>query len=297
MASKYPKLDFTTDPSDVYDNQDIQAVVVVTPATVHYRVVKSCLEKGKHVLVEKPITVDVEQGQELVDLAAEKGLCLMVGHTFLHNSSVEKVKEVISDDTFGSLYYLNAVRTNLGPFRDDVNASWDLAPHDISMFLYLTESKVDWVSATGSKILGTDLYDVSFVTCHFENGVVGHIHVSWIEPNKVRELTCVGSGQRVTFNDTSTTEKVRIFSKGVSVKKEDTDGSLGSFNFQVRDGDIVSPYITPAEPLKTQALEFARCVNNGETPFSDGQLGVDVVKILVAADESMDNNGAPVYLK
>jgi predicted dehydrogenase len=219
----------------------------------------------------------------------------MVGHTFLYNPGIRKVREYVEKDEVGRLYYLYASRTNLGPFRHDVNALWDLATHDVSIFNYLLNATPLWVSAVGSNVLGNEHKDVGFVSISYPNNIIGHIHVSWAEPNKVRELVLVGSEKRVVFNDLDAVERVRVFEKGVEPTPEEAD-SFGEYQFLIRDGDIISPRVPVNEPLKAQCSHFLDCVTEQQQPFTDGRQGVEVVRVMEAIDRSIQNRGMPVEI-
>jgi predicted dehydrogenase len=275
------------------DDGDLDAVVIATPASGHFEVAKACLEHDKHVLVEKPITTNSSDASTLVDLAGDRNLVLMVGHTFLFNAGVQATKQHLDSQEAGRIYYLHATRTNLGPIRTDVNAVWDLAPHDVSIFDYLLGVTPEWVSAVGSCVLGNCREDVGFVTLGYPDGVIGNIHVSWADPNKVREVVVVGSRMRIVFNDLDPQERVRVFHKGISAVPSEVE-SFGEFRFLLRDGDIVSPLVESSEPLKNQSAHFLECIRNGTTPLSDGAVALRVVKVMEAIDRSMQKKGAPV---
>ncbi len=248
---------------------------------------------GKHVLVEKPMTTNIEQAQRLAEVVEKTQKVLLVGHIFLYNSGIRKMKEYITDENFGQIYYLSATRTNLGPIRHDVNVVWDLAPHDVSIFGYLLDAQPLWVSATGSKALKNDRYDVTFITLGYPNGVIGNIRVSWIDPNKVREIVVVGSQKRIVFDDLNNQEIIRIFEKGVSLVGQ--PDSYGEFlRFAVRDGDIISPKIDITEPLKNQCRHFLDCIINNCTPLTGIQNGQDVVRIITAIHKSLAKNGSSI---
>ncbi len=296
VHKRFPSVHLSSELQDILYDPGIEAVVVSTPATTHYEIAKECLLRGKHVLVEKPITTKVEEGEELIGLAEEKGLVLMVGHTFLFNPGIHKIKECIAQKDFGRIYYLHATRTNLGPIRHDVNAIWDLAPHDVSIMGYLLDQKPQWVSAIGARLLGNSREDVGFVTLGYPDAVIGNIHVSWIDPNKVREVVVVGSRKRIVFDDLNNVERIRIFEKGVSLLPMDAD-SFGEFRLQVRDGDIISPKVETSEPLKNQCQHFLDCIEEAKRPFSNGQNGLEVVRVMVAIDQSLQKNGIPVEVR
>lgn len=273
----------------------VDAVIVCTPAGSHYEVVKQCLAAGKPVLVEKPITTNTDQAVELIDMADDLGLTLLVGHTFLYNPAVRKVKSYIENGDLGKLYYLYARRTNLGPIREDVNALWDLATHDISIVQFLLDRPPTWVSAVGANVLKSSVADVGFFVLGYDDDVVAHVHVSWADPNKVRELVVVGSESRVVFDDLKVGEQVRVHEKGVSPLSS-ADGDPFGLDLLIRDGDIISPKVEPSEPLKNQCLNFIECIKTGVRPTSDGTIGLSVVRTLEAIDQSLKMKGAPVEI-
>jgi predicted dehydrogenase len=293
VRSRHKSVGIYADLDDMLNSMQVDALVVSTAATSHYPIARRCLERGKHVLLEKPLTISVEDGEALVDLAGRTELTLMVGHTFLYNDAIRRMKEFIHHSDFGRAYYLHATRTNLGPIRNDVNALWDLAPHDVAIFNYLLDSHPLRVSAVGNRLLGNDREDVGFVTLTYPDGIIANIHVSWADPNKVREVVAVGSRQRVVFDDLNNLERVRIFEKGVCPAEQEAD-SFGEFRFLLRDGAIISPKIEVREPLKNQCSQFLDCVRSGEQPLSDAHSGLQVVKVMVAIQQSLGLGGAPV---
>jgi len=299
IQKRFPRVCVTTDLEDALQNPGAQAAVICTGATTHHTLIKQCLQAGKHVMVEKPMTTCSADGEELVKLAAQQSLTLMVGHTFIYNNAVRRVKQCLSD--VGQLYYLYARRTNLGPIRHDVNAVWDLAPHDISIFNYWMDSEPEWVSAVGSRVLHNGIAtqthgreDVGFVSLGYPGGVIAHIHVSWADPHKVREMVVVGSRERIVFNDMNPLEAVRIFEKGVSV--QDEQSSYGEHQLTLRDGDIISPHIEPGEPLRAECAHFIDCIRTGAKPLTSSKEGLDVVRVMEAIDRSMAANGAPMQI-
>jgi len=296
VRKRFPLVETCNSIHQLLDDPRIGAIVVATPSSTHYEITKECLLHDKDVLVEKPFIIEVAEGQELIDLAQERKKVLMVGHTFMYNPGIQKMKECIWDDDFGEIYYLHATRTNLGPIRTDVNVVWDLVSHDLSIFGHLLGVQPSWVTAVGAKLLRNGREDVGFVTVGYPNGVLGHIHASWADPHKVRQVVVVGSKKRIVFNDLNNLEKVRIFEKGVSPSATEVN-SYGEFQFLMRDGDIISPKVEASEPLKNQCAHFLDCVTRGVTPLSDGQNGLDVVRVLVAIDESVRRNGAPVEVQ
>jgi predicted dehydrogenase len=296
VGQRFPRAHLTTSLADALQLEGVDAVIVCTGATTHHKVAKRCLEAGKHALVEKPIATTVDDSQALIDLAKAQGVILMVGHTFLYNLGIQKVKDYIDRADIGHIRYLYARRTNLGPIRQDVNAVWDLAPHDVSIFNHLLNSEPQWVSAIGIRALGNAREDVGFVSLGYPNGIVGNIHVSWADPNKVRELVVVGSEKRIAFDDTNVLEQVKVFEKGVTPEQAEPS-SYGEYHFLMRDGDVVSPKVEVSEPLKNQCNHFLDCVSLNTKPLTDGQAGLEVVRVMAAIDESIKQNGVPVLVQ
>jgi predicted dehydrogenase len=295
VGGRFPGASLETSLETALKVNGVHAVVVCTGATTHYDIARRCLEAGKHVLVEKPVATTVDDAEALVSLAAFQGVTLMVGHTFLYNPGVYVVKDYIDRADIGYVRYLYARRTNLGPIRHDVNAVWDLAPHDISIFNHLLNSEPQWVSAIGIRVLGNAREDVGFISLGYPNGIVGNIHVSWADPSKVRELVVVGSEKRIAFDDTNISEQVKVFEKGVTPQQVEPS-SYGEYHFLMRDGNIVSPRVEVSEPLKNQCNHFLNCVNQRTKPLTDGHAGLAIVRVMSAVDESIKLNGAPVFI-
>jgi len=295
VKQRYPLINTHTTVDDLVNDDMLDAVVVCTPATTHHELVRRCLLAGKHVLSEKPLTTTVDDAEDLIQLSRSVGKLLMVGHTFLYNSGIRKLKELMTQESFGVLYYLRAIRTNLGPIRQDVDVVWDLAPHDVSIFNYLLDAQPTRVSAVGSRLLGNCRRDVAFITLTYPGGVIGSIHVSWADPNKVREVVVVGSSKRIVFDDVDNLEHIRVFEKGVAPAKQEAD-SFGEYRLLIRDGDIVSPRIEPSEPLKNEGMHFLACIRDGLTPLSSAVQGRDVVQVITAIERSLEQDGQPVEI-
>lgn len=300
-GTRLPHARLETSLDDLLRPADLDAVVVCTPATTHADVTRRCLEAGMHALVEKPFTTNSRDAQDLTDFGASAGLTLTVGQTFLFNQGVMKLNEVIQSGEIGRVHYMYARRTNLGPIRHDVSALWDLAPHDVSIFNHLIGSAPQWVSAVGSKVLQRNLEDVGFISLAYPGNVIAHIHVSWSDPSKVREVVVVGSKERVVFNDVDTAEQIRIYERGVEAvglaeaAAYRTD-SFGEFQLLVRDGDVHIPRLPVEEPLKRECEHFLDCVRTGAPSVSGPQEGTDVVRVMEAIHASIEQRGAPVEL-
>ena len=295
LKTEYPNVAVLGDLTETIQMSEVDVVIICTGATTHYAVTKQCLEAGKHVLVEKPMATTVADSRALIRIARENNVTLMVGHTFLYNAAVEKVAELVNDGQDSNIYYLYSRRTNMGPIRTDVNAVWDLAPHDVSIFNHFVKQAPQWVSAVGVKALNTEREDAAFISLVYPNGIVGNIHISWVDPNKVRELVVVCSDKRIVFDDLNALERVKVFEKGVVPTTVQANG-YGAHQFYMRDGDIFSPRITMSEPLKNQCLHFLQSIRTNQLPLTDGQAGLEVVEVMEAIERSMELNGAPVYL-
>jgi predicted dehydrogenase len=295
VARRFPGVYLTTQIDDAASQPGVDAVVVCTEATTHFNVTRRLLLAGRHVLVEKPLTTTAVEAEKLLELAETNSATLMVGHTFVFNAGVRKVKDYVQRDN-GRVYYLYARRTNLGPIRRDVNALWDLAPHDIAIFNYLLDATPQWVSAVGGKVLRNCRDDVGFISLGYPDNVLAHVHVSWADPDKAREVVVVKSDKRIVFNDLNGIEQVRVFEKGVSTVEQEPL-NYGEFRFEIRDGDIISPRIEPVEPLKHQCRHFLDCVQTGKRPISSGVEGRDVVRVLEAVNRSIECKGLQIEVE
>ena len=289
-----PHLQTSPDFSSVLQDEKIDAVIITTPAHTHYELTRQSLESGKHTLVEKPLALSVKEAEELVNLSQKRKRILMVGHTFLYNPAVRKMKEYVDRGLLGKIYYLQAARTHLGLIRNDVSAVWDLAPHDISIFSYLLGKLPCRVSAIGMRHLNPKLEDVAFLNFFYEGEILGNIHISWVDSNKLRQVAVIGSKARIVFDDLNSLERLRIFEKGVSIDKPYT--SFGEFQLLLRDGDIVSPKVEAEEPLRNVCLDFIQSIQTKKKPLADGMNGLQVVRAMAAAQESITRDGEPVEI-
>lgn len=286
IRNLYPRIFTTQNYKDLF-SLNLDAVVVATPPATHYAIAKECLENGLNVLIEKPITTNSADAQELVDLAARKDLTLMVGHTFEYNPAVRALKELIDQGEIGQVYYMNSIRVNLGLFQRDLNVLWDLAPHDLSIFLYLLGMRPISVSAQGNDSVFKGIHDLVYLNLVFPNDVFAHIHVSWLDPCKVRRTTVVGSKKMVVYDDVEVNEKIKVYDKGVDAP-EYTD-TFSEFQCSYRSGDILIPNIRFVEPLRMECQHFLDSIQNHTEPQSSGKVGLEVVKILEAAQRSLMN--------
>ena len=293
VGERYPQIRRTTDYQNLLADSEIQAIVVAASAVSHYQLARMALEAGKHVLVEKPLALEVNQAQDLVDLADDRRLVLMVGHLLLYHPAVTHLKRLLDSGALGDVYYVYTERRNLGKVRHDENAMWSLAPHDISMVLHLLEKMPSLVAAQGQAYLQPGIEDTVFFTLRFGDGQLAHSHVSWLDPHKVRRLTVVGSRQMAVFDDTEPTEKLRIYDKGVDrVPTYSTYGDALTLRF----GDIYVPSIEMQEPLQLECQHFLDCIREGRRPLSDGHNGLQVLRVLDALQRSLDNEGKLVEL-
>jgi predicted dehydrogenase len=280
--------------AEVVLESDVDAVVVATPIRTHYRLAKTALERGKHVFVEKPLTANSAEAEELIALAAERDLRLMVGHTFMYNPAVEMMRQLVLSGELGRIYYVDAIRANLGLFQPDINVLWDLAPHDLSILDYVLGASPLRVSAHGGSYIRPDIHDVAHLTLYYPEQVLAHVHTSWLSPSKMRRFTLVGDKKMVIYDDVEATEKIRIFNRGID--KPDHTSTFGEFQLSYRYGDVVSPHIHWAEPLALEARHFAESILEGWTPRSDGENGLRIVRILEAADASLAAGGSMIEI-
>jgi len=292
-GERYPDLLRTTEYADLLRDAEIGAVVVSSSATTHYRLAQAALEAGKHVFVEKPIALREDEAENLIRLADERDLVLMVGHLLLYHPAVTKLKELLDGGQLGDVYYLYSERRNLGKVRHDENAMWSLAPHDIAVALYLLGEMPAAVSAQGQAYLQPGIEDTVFFTLRFADGRLAHSHVSWLDPHKVRRLTVVGSRQMAVFDDVEPSEKLRIYDKGVDRMPE--YASYGDA-LTLRFGDIYAPHLEMQEPLRLECQHFVDCVAHGRQPLSDGRNGLAVLRVLERLQRSLDSEGSLVRL-
>lgn len=292
-GEKYPEMILTDNYNDILSHPDIRAVVVATPGAGHFAVARDCLLAGKDVFVEKPMALTAADCLELCRLAEERDLILMVGHLLLYHPAVRKLKEEIEAGTIGDLYYLYSQRLNLGKIRRSENALWTFAPHDISVALYLLGRPPVAVSARGGAYIQADVADVAFITVSFADGVMAHLHVSWLDPRKERKVTIVGSRKMLVFDDMDSLEPVRIYDKGVPENLAyDTYGEY----LNLRYGDVHIPWVRAGEPLRAETGHFLDCVRERKRPLTDGRNGLAVVSVLEAAQRSLEAGGQLIEL-
>ena len=292
FTSRYPGVRTTDSFQEVLDDPTVDAVSIATPPVTHYPLVKQALEAGKHVMVEKPLATTAADAEELVALAESKGLVLMPGHTFLYSPPVNKVRELIESGELGEVYFITSSRMNLGIYQRDGVVN-DLAPHDLSILLYWLDQPVSMVSASGSTVFQDGIPETAFLTLSFQDGPTANVQLSWLAPHKVRQTIVVGSKRMVVYDDTAFDGAIRIYDRGVDFTEPAT---FGEYQLTYRSGDMLVPRLDAAEPLGLELADFANAVETGDEPRSHARLGVEIVRILEAAHESLTSSGRPVAL-
>lgn len=292
LKKSYPGILTTLESRDIITSPDIDIVTVITPVSTHYALAKDALLNGKHVFVEKPFTATAAQAEELIEIAEQKGLKIMVDHTFLFTSAVKKIKQIIEDDVLGDLYYYDSTRVNLGLFQHDVNVIWDLSPHDFSIMDFLINERPVAVAATGKAHINSR-EDIAYIMAYFPNNIIAHFNVNWLSPVKLRTTLIGGEKKMLVWNDVDADEKIKVYDRGV-----ETTTKEGIYDLLVnyRSGDMWAPKVDQNEALRLETEYFLECIRKNETPFNDGKAGLRVVKMLEACDESLKNNGRMVYI-
>jgi predicted dehydrogenase len=293
--ARYPAIRVTTDAQDIFDDPDIDAVAIATPVSSHYKLALAALQAGKHVMVEKPMTMNSAQSIELIAEAQRHHRVLMVDHTFVYTGAVQKMAELVSSNQLGDIYYYDSVRVNLGLFQHDVNVLWDLAVHDLSIMDYVLPAKPYAVSATGISHIPNGTENIAYLTLFFEHNLIAHLHVNWLAPVKIRRTLIGGSQKMIVFDDLDPSEKIKVYDKGITVNGNDAE-SLYQNLIGYRTGDMWSPKLDIKEALRTEGEHFLDCIRTGKRPISDGEAGLRIVKILEAADRSMKQQGQLIQL-
>ena len=300
VRARYPTVETTTDYRDLLRDPRIDAVAIATPVSTHFDLAMQALRAGKHVLVEKPMTLDVEQALRLVDEADRLNLKLAVDHTFVFTSAVRKIRELASAGDLGDVYYYDSVRVNLGLFQHDVNVIWDLAVHDLSIMDYVLPAQPVAVTASGMGHVTGEPENMAYVTLHFDARVMAHVHVNWLAPVKVRRTLIGGSRKMIVYDDLEPSEKIKVYDKGITVNGDAAaagNGQRYAMLVNYRSGDVWSPQIDiTTEALTVELRHFLECIRENKTPLVDGHAGLRVVRLLEAATESMRNAGRPVEL-
>jgi predicted dehydrogenase len=292
IQAAHPGIPVFSDAQELISSPDVDVIAVITPVWTHFPLAKAALQNGKHVFVEKPFTGNVVQAEELINLAEQKNLQIMVDHTFLFTGAVRKIRQLLTEGALGKLYYYDSTRVNLGLFQHDCNVIWDLAPHDLSIMNYLLGKDAEAIVATGQTHLNGHA-DIAFITAYFPDKMIAHINVNWLSPVKVRTTLIGGEKKMVVWNDLEADEKVKVYDKGV-----DVTGQEGVYNLLVsyRSGDMWAPHVEQLEALRVELAYFVECITKSEKPFNDGRAGLNVVRMLEAASESLTKRGSLVYL-
>lgn len=293
LGSLYPEAHTMTDSNEMVGRKDLDAIVIATPVQFHHRMAKASLAAGKHTFIEKPMAASSAECEDLIQLADSKGLVLMAGHTFLYSPAVRKIKEIVDAGDIGDIRYISARRLNLGLYQRDINVTWDLAPHDISIILHIMEESPLSVNCRGSAHVTPGIEDVTSLFLTFRKERSAIIHSSWLDPRKVREMTIVGSRRMIVYDDVAQLEKIRIFD--ARVERPPHYDTFAEFHYAYHYGDVYAPYVKQEEPLKVECQHFIDCIRNGTRPLTDGRQALAMVRILEAASASLKHEGGPVY--
>ncbi len=291
IEASYPGIETHTSLDIFLNIEKLDAVVIAVPVRFHFEMAMKSLQAGKHTFIEKPMATTVDECRKLIETADSKGLKLMVGHTFLYSPVVRKIKEIIDSGELGTIHYISARRLNLGLYQSDINVVWDLAPHDLSIILYLMNSTPTELNCQGKTTCNANIPDVSNMTLLFADHGFATIHNSWLDPRKVRDMTIVGDSKMIVYDELEQSEKIRIYDMRVEPQVEPHESRV-SYHY----GDIWSPYISPQEPLRTECAHFIDCIVTGKTPLTDGNSGLEIVKILELASTSMQSHGNNVRI-
>jgi predicted dehydrogenase len=292
FRARMPGVTIESDFDQLLLDPSLDAVVIATPPVTHYSLCKRALQAGKHVLVEKPMAKTAAQARELKELADQRGLVIMPGHTFLYSPAVNKVRDLINEDAVGEVYFVTSSRMNLGNYQPD-GVVCDLAPHDLSILLHWLDRPILQVSASARNIFQANVPETAFITLTFEGGTTANVQVSWLAPRKVRQMIIVGSRRMISYDDNMSDEPVRLYDRGMEFS---TPESYGEYQLTYRSGDVIIPRVEPGEPLALELQDFARAMLTGARPVSHAQLGVDVVRAMEAIEISMRSGGEPVVL-
>ncbi len=295
LAKTYPCIEFTTNADAVLADKRIDAIALATPVGTHFELAKRAIQAGKSVLVEKPLTASVAEAEELVDLARKHGVVLMVDHVFIYSPAVQVMKQIVDSGDLGTLQFLDSVRINLGMFQHDVNVVWDLAPHDLSIMDYLVGREPKSLAASGAVHARPGIEDVAYLNVDFGDGLIANFHVNWLSPVKIRHTMLGGSKKSLVYNDLDPVEKVKVYDSGITVKEDDPEDRRQVL-INYRTGDVWSPRLPRTEPLGEVVSHFVECIEQGQTPLTDGTAGLRVVRLLDAAQQSIKNEGARIPL-
>ena len=295
ISKQFPAVGLlTTNADELLKSAEIDAIVLSTPVSSHFSLGLEVLANGKHLLLEKPLTATVEEAERLIEMAEKKNLRLMVDHTFIYTGAVRAIKKYIDSGELGELYYFDSVRVNLGLFQHDVNVIWDLAPHDVSIMDYLLGREPNAIAATGVAHFESNIENIAYISAYYDNNLLGHIHVNWLAPVKIRKTLISGSKKMVIYDDMEPSEKVKVYDKGVDIVKDKEQ--IYEILIQYRTGDMLAPQIDLTEALKRVSAEFYNSIMENRAPLTDGHAGLRVVRILEASNESIRANGKVVEL-
>jgi predicted dehydrogenase len=294
LKNLYPEVKGETDFSHMLNGAGLDAIVIATTLKSHYHMAKASLLAGKHTFIEKPMAASLSECQELMEIAQQKGLVLMIGHTFVYSAAVKKIKDIVEWGDLGDIRYISARRLNLGLFQQDINVAWDLASHDVSIILHIMDEMPISVNCRGSAHITPGIEDVTSMCLTFRKDRSAIIHSSWLDPRKIREMTIVGSKRMIVYDDVAPLEKIRVFD--VRVERPPHYDTFAEFHYAYHYGDVYAPYIKQEEPLKTECQHFLDCIRDGKSPMSSGAHGVETVRILEASSLSLKQNGSAVRL-
>lgn len=295
FSQRYPGVTVESDMDYLLLDPRVQAVAIATPPHTHHALARRALEAGKHVLVEKPLATCAADAEDLIELAAQVDRVLMPGHTFVYSPPVNKVRELIQSGELGDVYFVTSSRMNLGLYQRNGVVS-DLAPHDLSILLHWLERPVTQVAAAAQSVFQDGIPETAFLTVTFRGGATANVQISWMAPRKMRQMVVVGSKRMVQYDDTAADEAVRVYDRGLDVSIASAPATFGEYRLTYRSGDIVVPRVDAAEPLGLELADFANAIRTGQEPRSNGQLGLEVVRALEAAHQSMERSGAPIEL-
>lgn len=293
INNNFPESEFIQNENKILEDKTIKAVIIATPVSTHYPLSKKFLKAGIDVFIEKPLADSTDHAKELVQIARDNNLILMVGHTFLFSPSVVEIKKIIDSGTLGEIYFISSSRVNLGKHQKDVSVLWDLAPHDLSMFQYWLGAPPIWLSCFGNSYIIKDIPDVAFLHMRYPENICVNLEIAWLAPSKLRRVAIIGSNKMLVYDDSETMEKVKIFDKGVNYKDPQT---FGEYQLSYRSGDIFSPFIPGHEPLFLEMLEFYNAVKNRTQPKSNGEFGLLITETIERAEISLGENGKLQYL-
>lgn len=295
VKTQYPTVSVSTDYKDIVKDPNIDIAVIATPVSTHFALAKQALNNDKHILLEKPMTLNVDESKQLIEIAKKRKKIIIVDHTYVYTGAVRKIKEIISKGELGKILYYDSVRINLGLFQHDVNVVWDLAPHDISVMDFLIGKKPKEVSAIGVGHLHNDIENIAYISVIFDDNLLAHFHVNWLAPIKIRKTFIGGTKKMLVFDDLTGDEKIKIYDKGITVKRNPKN--IYKLLIGYRSGNMYSPRFDPTEALQLECEHFIDCIKYNKTPITDGLAGLRVVEILVAANKSLKNNGKAQKIK